>query len=647
LQTSNPPPKALLIWDGDCHFCRRWIERWQEITGDKVDYRASQNIGDRFPEIPREQFERSVIFIESDGRVSCGAEAVFRSLRCRSSRKWLSWSYQHLPGFATVSEGVYNIIASNRRFASAITRLLWGDDVRPPTYFAARRWFLRLLGLIFLIAFLSLWVQIDGLIGSNGITPVSEFLPAVHAQLGDRAFSIMPTLFWLNSSDAFLHFLCGAGVALSLLLIFGIAPAISLAALVVSYLSFAAISDGFLNPYFGYQWDLLLIEVGFFSIFLAPWQLWPKSSSVEAGPSRTGVFSAAKPGARTGGTPATTEHPPSRAAMFLLKLLLFKLMFMSGVVKLTCGEDSWWDLTALDYHYWSQPLPTVFGWWADQSPEWFKKFSVAFCLVVEIIVPFFIWAPRRLRLLACGLLILLQIIIGATGNYNFFNLLTIALCLLLIDDAVAASLRRGVPQIGTATERRGYKFGNRLSTYAAIIVLVLTLPFDGWYICSSFERYPEPPRLVRRLEPLRIMNGYGLFRVMTKDRKEIVIEGSADGMDWKPYEFKWKPGDVMRAPGWCQPHQPRLDWQMWFAALGSVQQNPWFVQTVIALLHGKPQVAALFDKNPFPRTPPRFIRATSYRYRFTTAEEHRQTGAWWKRQELGEYLPTISLEDVQ
>jgi lipase maturation factor 1 len=311
------------------------------------------------------------------------------------------------------------------------------------------------------------------------------------------------------------------------------------------------------------------------------------------------------------------------------------------VVKLTCGEDSWWNLTALDYHYWSQPLPTMFGWWADQSPEWFKKFSVAFCLVVEIIVPFFIWGPRRLRLIACGLLIFLQVIIGLTGNYNFFNLLTIALCLLLIDDSVLK------PRNAATTDRR-YRISDRLSIYVTVVVLVLTFPFDAWHIYSSFQRYPErPPRLVERLETFRMVNGYGLFRVMTKDRNEIVIEGSADGFDWKPYEFKWKPGDVNRAPGWCQPHQPRLDWQMWFAALGSVRQNPWFVQTVIALLHGNKEVAALFERNPFPDAPPSFIRATFYRYRFTTTQEHRQTGAWWKREELGEYLPSVSLEDVQ
>jgi predicted DCC family thiol-disulfide oxidoreductase YuxK len=629
MRVASPPPKPLIIWDGDCHFCRRWIERWREITRGAIDYATSQESAERFPEIPREQFERSVIYIETDGSVFSGAEAVFRSLRCRPSKKWLAWSYERVPGFAPVSESFYKIIASNRRFASTITRILWGDDVRPPTYFVAHRWFLRAVGLIFLIAFVSLWVQIDGLIGSNGITPVGEFLPAVRAQLGNHALSILPTLCWFNSSDAFLHFLCGGGVVLSLLLIFGIAPALSLVGLVVFYLSLTIAGQTFLS----FQWDILLIETGFLSIFLAPWRV-----SVAA------AVSAAKRTPKTGETPVTTDPPISRAAIFLLKLLLFKLMIMSGVVKLTSGDDSWWDLTALDYHYWSQPLPTVIGWWADQSPEWFKKFSVAFCLVVEIIVPFFIWAPRRLRLLACGLLVFLQIMIAATGNYCFFNLLTLALCLLLVDDASIRGKQ-------TAVIDRRYRTTDRLSIYAAAAVIVLTLPMNGWLIYSAFKPEAEWPRLLgsvyARAEAFRIVNGYGLFRVMTKDRREIVIEGSADGIDWKPYEFKWKPGDVMRAPGWCAPHQPRLDWQMWFAALGSYRQNPWFVQTVISLLHGKPQVAALFERNPFPQSPPRYVRATFYRYRFTTVQERRETGAWWKRQELGEYLPGVSLEDVR
>ncbi|MGH8102080.1 MAG: lipase maturation factor family protein, partial [Chthoniobacterales bacterium] len=263
---------------------------------------------------------------------------------------------------------------------------------------------------------------------------------------------------------------------------------------------------------------------------------------------------------------------------------------------------------------------------------------------VEIIVPFFIWAPRRVRIIAAALFIVLQIAIAITGNYCFFNLLTIALCLWLIDDSVA--FRHQVAN--TVTQRRGY---NGLSAFAAIGVIVVTLPLNVWLIFTAFKPEAEWPRplafIYSRLEAFRIVNGYGLFRVMTKDREEIVMEGSADGIDWQPYEFKWKPGNIMRAPGWCAPHQPRLDWQMWFAALGTPRQNPWFIRTLICLLQGKRDVVQLLATSPFPEKPPRYVRALFYRYRFTTMAERRQTGAWWQRQELREYVPAFSLEQMQ
>jgi Lipase maturation factor len=596
------------------------MERWREITADDVEYATYQETAGRFPEIPREQFERSVIYIDRNGRVFDGAEAVYRSLGCRPSRKWLSWSYDRVPGFAAISEWAYQLTARNRRAASAVTRLLWGDDVRPPTYLWARKWFLRTLGLIFLIAFVSLWVQIDGLVGSNGLLPVNHFLSAVHERLGPRAFSLLPTLCWFNAGDVFLHFLCGAGVVAALLLILGIAPIFCLIALVMLYLSLTVAGQTFLS----FQWDVLLLETGFLAIFLAPLRLWSKRGR---------------------------EAPVSRAGLFLLKLLLFKLMFMSGVVKLTSGDNSWWNLTALDYHYWSQPLPTIFAWYADKTPEWFKHFSVAFCLVVEIVVPFFIWAPRRVRLIACGLLLFLQIAIAATGNYCFFNLLTIALCLLLIDDAVVAGLRAarrtGDEYVGAAF-RRGKRLQEQLLTYCATVVIVVTLPLNAWHVFSALDPTAEPPAAIQwafdRIEPFHLVNGYGLFRVMTKDRGEIILEGSVDGIDWRPYEFKWKPGNVMRPPGWCAPHQPRLDWQMWFAALGSPRQNPWLINLVFRLFQNKPAVIELLKKDPFPDSPPRYIRAEFYRYRFTTRDERRKTGAWWKRELLGEYLPEISID---
>ena len=618
-----------MIWDGECHFCKMWIERWRQITGGKVDYATYQQAAHLFPEIPVDQFKHAMAFIEPDGKTFFAAEAVYRSLQYRSSRTWLAWSYDHVPGFAEISETAYKFIARHRSLGSSVTRILWGKDVRPPTYFWARRWFLRALGVIYLIAFVSLWVQVDGLIGSDGVSPVNQFLPAVHAQLGKDAYALLPTLCWFNSSNAFLHFLCGGGVVLSVLLIFGIAPALSLVALFAFYLSLTIAGQTFLS----FQWDILLLETGFLSIFLAPWRLWPTELIC-----------------LPGSPPPATAAPVSRTGLFLLKFLLFKLMLMSGIVKLTSGDDCWWNLTALDYHYWSQPLPTVFGWWADKSPEWFKHFSVAFCLVVEIIIPFFIWAPRRPRLIAAGLMIFLQFAIAITGNYCFFNLLTIALCLLLIDDAAVGTDRHsvGIPTPGAPS---GRALAIRLCGYVSIAVVVVTLAINAWLIFSAFKPRARPPHALatvyEQLEAFRIVNGYGLFRVMTKDRCEIVLEGSTDGVEWLPYEFKWKPGDVKRAPGWCAPHQPRLDWQMWFAALESPRENPWFFGLIVRLLQGSQDVNRLLAHNPFPGKPPSYVRAMFYRYRFTTVSELRQTGAWWKRQELREYLPTISVDQLR
>jgi len=242
-----------MIWDGACHFCKRWIERLREITVGKVDYATYQEAAARFPEIPVEQFKRAVAFIEADGEVFFAAEAVYRSLRYRSSKKWLAWSYDHVLGFAGISETAYKFIARHRGVGSTFTRFLWGKDVRPPTYFWARRWFLRMLGLVYLIAFVSLWIQVDGLVGSNGMSPVSQFLPAVQQQLGLDAYFLLPTLCWFDSSNAFLHFLCGGGVVLSLLLIFGVAPALLLVVLFVFYLSLTIAGQVFLN----FQWDVL------------------------------------------------------------------------------------------------------------------------------------------------------------------------------------------------------------------------------------------------------------------------------------------------------------------------------------------------------------------------------------------------------
>jgi predicted DCC family thiol-disulfide oxidoreductase YuxK len=614
IRVANPPDKPLVIFDGDCHFCRRWIERWRELTDGAVEYAPFQEAAEGFPEIPREDFERALHFIDKDGTVYRGAEAVFRSLGTGRGGRALVWCYERIPGFAPITEAAYRLVASNRMAGSFFTRLLWGNEVRRPTYFKSRDLFVRSLGAIYLIAFISLWVQIDGLIGEQGILPAGQHLQFAREQLGPDAFLMLPSLCWFNSSNGFLHFLCGAGAIISVLLMAGLAPVLSLALLFVLYLSLTIAGQTFLS----FQWDILLLEAGFLAIFFAPFRWRIK---------------------------ANNDAPFSGVGFFLLKLLLFKLMFMSGMVKLSSHDESWWQLTALDYHYWTQPLPTVIGWWSDQHPEWFKKFSVAFCLIVEIIAPFFIWAPRRLRHIAAGFLFALQIAIAATGNYCFFNLLTIALCLLLLDDALFSRWLR----IDAASSHRGVRAPGNARALPAIGVLVITLPVNVMLILAAIKPDRDWPRPIATLagyiEPFRIVNGYGLFRVMTKSRPEIIVEGSADGNEWQPYEFKWKPGAVDKAPGWVAPHQPRLDWQMWFAALGNYRQNPWFVSLLERLLRNTPEVTRLLASNPFPENPPRYIRARVYEYRFTTWAEHRASGAWWKREERGEYLPAISLDN--
>ena len=599
------------------------------MTGDAVKYASFQEIGQNYPEIPRERFEKAVQLIDTDGTVVGGAEAVFRSLGKKPKYKWMTWAYQKVPGFAGVTETAYRQVARNRQTASLFTRLFWGNDVRPPTYLRSRRWFVRSLGVTYLVAFLSLWIQIDGLIGSRGILPIGDYLHSARKQLGVNAWTQLPTLCWINSSDLVLHVLCGAGLLISGLLIAGAAPVLSLILLFVFYLSLTIAGQTFFN----FQWDILLLETGFLAIFFAP-ACW-RMRSVQL-------------------------IEISRFGHFLLKLLLFKLMLMSGVVKLTSGDASWWDLTALHYHYETQPLPTIVGWWASQCPEWFNRASTFFVIFVETVVPFFIWAPRRLRHLAAGLFVLLQIVIGLTGNYGFFNLLTIVLCLPLIDDSFLARKRLRAGEVAIDLPAASDSVAqvesievppaiwNITRRGAAVVGLAIFLPLNGAMICSAFKPRMEWPRSLQLLygyvEPFRVVNGYGLFRVMTKIRPEIIIEGSADGVDWLPYEFKWKPGDLHQPPRWVAPHQPRLDWQMWFAALGTYRNNPWFLRLAECLLRNDPAVTRLLARNPFPEVPPLYLRAQLYQYHFTSIAQHRATGDWWKREQQGEYLPLISLK---
>jgi hypothetical protein len=328
--------------------------------------------------------------------------------------------------------------------------------------------------------------------------------------------------------------------------------------------------------------------------------------------------------------------------VWLFRLLLFRLMFFSGVVKLSSGDPMWRNLTALSYHYRTQPLPTPLAWYADQLPLWFQRISTAVTLGIEIVVPFLLLLPRRARMLAAACFIGLQSLILLTGNYAFFNWLTIALCILLLDDQF---LRRGWMarlRFGTAKEA-----GRIWKPILAVLTVLIVLLNAGRFSHLFFGDAPRPLEdLLQVTEPLGIVNSYGLFAVMTTTRPEIVIQGSNDGNKWVDYAFRYKPGDLRRALPLVAPYQPRLDWQMWFAALGSYQGNHWFINLMVRLLQGSPEVTGLLERTPFGRTPPKYVRALLYEYRFTTFAERRATGDVWKRELQGPYFPVISLDSV-
>ncbi len=604
----------VLVYDGDCRFCRLWIERWKTTTGDRVEYAPYQEVSSRFPQIPTEEFVKSVQLILPSGEVLGAAHAVCRTLAYAPGQDWMLRMYENFPGAAALSEAVYRFVAGRRNFLYRLTRFLCGERLDLPTYVLTRWLFLRLLGLVYLIGFISLSPQIIGLVGRQGILPAADFLRVIKENVGTERYWLFPTLAWLDSSDFFLRGLTLSGALLSFLLILGVATLPVLIILWAFYLSLVTAGQDFLM----FQWDGLLLETGFLAVFFAPRQILPSISR---------------------------EREPSRAVLWLLRLLLFRLMFSSGVMKLLSGDPAWRHLTALNFHYETQPLPSPFGWVMHQLPGGFQKFSVVVMFFVELIVPFLIFTPRRLRLFAAGSMIFLQLLIALTGNYTIFNLLAVALCLLLFDDDALGRFfpRRFRERIKGSREPRSGPAIRRVMTTALVVVILFgaLIETPGVRLEASL---PMPAgRVLSWMRALRIVNRYGLFAVMTTSRPEIIIEGSNDGQTWLTYEFKYKPGDVMRPPSWVAPHQPRLDWQMWFAALGSYRGNPWFVNLMLRLLQGSPDVLTLFGRNPFPHAPPRYMRALVYDYHFTNLATMRATGAWWRREFKGQYFPVVSL----
>jgi predicted DCC family thiol-disulfide oxidoreductase YuxK len=599
--------RPLLIYDGRCGFCGIWIRYFQRLTENRVDYAPSQEAEPDYLEISHEEFQRSVWLVRSDRSRASGARAVFELMALARGKSWLLWLYLNALPFQAISEASYRLVAEHRNFFYWITRIFWGRELFPASYRQTRSLILKGLALIFLTAFLSLIPQLSGLIGPHGISPASEYLEAIRSNIGIERYWLLPTLAWLNSGDFFIHALCWAGCGLALALLAGIMPRAALLGMFVFYLSIVSVGQDFLS----FQWDVLLLETAFAATLLTRRLFFPRKAP-----------------------------PPGQIGIWLMRFLVFRLMLESGLVKILSGDPSWRNLTALNFHYETQPLPTPLGWYAHQLPAWFQKFSTGGVFAVELLVPFLFLMPRRLRIMGAWITIVFQLLIAATGNYTFFNLLTILLCVSLFDDR---HIQRFIP-----AKFRSESIDIPTQSRTAVVMGALLIVLGFFQLVVQTAVLPSlSPLFLQLLEPaerFHIVNGYGLFAVMTVSRPEIVIEGSNDGSSWRTYVFKYKAGNLHQPPHWVAPYQPRLDWQMWFAALSDDQDTPWFAPFMKRLLEGSPEVLSLLAENPFPDQPPRLLRATRYNYRFTDRESRQSSGDWWTRTYSGPYFPEVSLK---
>jgi hypothetical protein len=507
------------------------------------------------------------------------------------------------------------------------------DSAHGATNHIIARWlFLRALGIIYFSAFFALLFQARGLVGSQGILPASDFLQAVRS-LGALRFWYAPTLLWLSASDRMLMTLCWVGLIASLLLIANIWPRLTLLACFLCFLSFISAAQDFSS----YQSDGMLLEAGFLSLFLAP----------------SGIF----PG-------WGLKHPPVRASVFLLLWEWFRIYFESGVVKLLSGDPTWRNLTALYEYYQNGPLPTWIGWYLQHLPHWFHIATAAATLLMELVLVWMAFLPRRWRIVCFFIVTAWQIGVIATANYAFLNYLVLVLALLLLDDTFLqrfvplrwrdALSRRTFHQPEAGPQESDDSARNRDTPYRVGVFVSLRTSLCAFTLAWIFyattlplvqmfwRGAPFPIAPVAVLEPFRIANQYGLFAVMTPHRYEIEFQGSSDGRNWTAYPFRYKPQDVKERPRIYAPYQPRFDWNLWFASLGSWQQYPFVPRTEELLLENDRAVLDLFAGNPFQSAPPHFVRAVLWQYWFSTPEQKAREGVWWRRQLLGNYAPTLT-----
>lgn len=481
------------------------------------------------------------------------------------------------------------------------------------SYWLTRFVLLRLLGFVYAVAFLAAARQIVPLIGSHGLLPLDLFISQVRTALGSDAagFFRLPSLFWLGHSDAVLQLVAWTGFVLSCVVLAGYANGIVMIVLWVLYMSIVHLGQ----DWYGYGWEIQPLETGFLAIFFCP---------------------------LLDGRPFPKREPPV-VVIWLFRWLIFRIMLGAALIKLR-GDDCWRDLTALYYHFETQPIPGPLSRTFHFLPHWMLKAGVLFNFLAELIAPWFVFYPRLGRRIAGVILVLFQINLIISGNLSFLNWLTIVPALACFDDGFWAKLLPGkLIKHAAAAEAAAQPSVpmRRAAWVVAVIVALLSL--------QPVMNLLSPTQIMNTsFDPLDLVNTYGAFGSVGRERMNVVFEGTDaatpdDAAVWKAYPYRALPVALNKRPVQIAPYQPRLDWQMWFAAMASPDQYPWTLNLVWKLLHNDPNALVLLGGNPFPDKPPHYVRAVLYRYQF--AEPGNPQGDWWKREQLGLWLPPLSADD--
>lgn len=485
---------------------------------------------------------------------------------------------------------------------------------RRPTYWLTRFVLLRLLGLIYAVAFLVAINEIVPLIGADGLLPVADYLSRWTTAVGrTQSFIELPSIFWLNHSDTMLLVVSWIGFLLSLAVVAGYANAIQMTLLWFLYMSIVHAGQ----DWYGYGWEIQLLETGFLGIFLCP-LIDPR--------------------------PFPGRAPPL-PVIYLFRWLAFRVMLGSGLIKIR-GDAVWRNGTALYHHFETQPIPGPLSRWFNFLPHFILKAGVWFNFLAELVAPWFVFWPKISRHIAGSIIILFQFTIILSGNLSFLNWLTIIPALACFDDSF---WKRLLPNIlvrkaeEAATEALPSK--PMLATAWVVTAVVAILSFQPVVNLIS------PGQIMNTsFDPLDLVNTYGAFGSVGQERYNVVFEGTADNdstdnANWKPYIYRGLPVRLDQRPPQIAPYQLHLDWQMWFASMAGPSQYPWTLNLVWKLLHNDPEIVGLFAENPFPDKPPKYIRAVLYQYQF--AKPGNPQGLYWTRTEVGDWLPALSANNSQ